>query len=131
MTEIMEQEQVIIEVAEQYVKAFKEVNPKLITDYFAPECIKIGYFFNFEEDKWEDKSIHNYNEIKQWVAAYNVEGIMPDSEIKTTLLDVQDKIAVVKLEVEWAPRMWGCDYVLLSKDNGNWLITNIIYQTVI
>ncbi len=131
IAEIGKEEQVVTAIAEKYVQAFKEVKPQLVNDYFSPECVKIGFIYDFENDKWLDKSIHNYKEIKQWAATYNLKKIMPNGTCNTTLLDLQDKIAVVKIELEWAPRAWGCDYVSLSKDNGNWLITSIMYQTIV
>jgi hypothetical protein len=42
-----------------------------------------------------------------------------------TFLDVNDKIAAVKLRL-W----WGVDYILLTKMNGKWVIEKVLWQSL-
>jgi hypothetical protein len=42
---------------------------------------------------------------------------------KIIVLDVLDKIASAKLEAQW-----GIDYFHLSKENGKWMIVNVLWQ---
>ncbi|HEY8397553.1 MAG TPA: nuclear transport factor 2 family protein [Flavihumibacter sp.] len=121
----------VIEVAKQYVKAFKDGNPGLIEQHFLPTASKSGYFYNYESSGWAELSVHSYSEISAWTKSYNANGIMPDTEVEASLLDIQDKTAVVKILAEWAPGVSGCDYVMLVKENDNWLIHSILWQTVV
>lgn len=41
------------------------------------------------------------------------------------LFDVQDQTASAKLTA-W----WGTDYLLLAKDNGKWMITHVLWQSL-
>jgi hypothetical protein len=41
------------------------------------------------------------------------------------LLDVQDQTASAKL-IAW----WGTDYLLLARENGRWMITHVLWQSM-
>jgi hypothetical protein len=122
--------ELVVKAAENYLKAFKEVRPELVRNYFLPQFTKIGYFYDYEKNEWMDLSIHSLQQVIDWAGTYNVNGIMPDSEATTTLLDLQDRTAVVKVEAEWAPGKWGNDYVMLAKQNEEWLISSILWQSI-
>lgn len=121
----------VIEIAKQYVKAFKEVKPELVEKHFLPNATKTGYFYDYEKSEWTDISTHSFGQISEWTKSYNTNGIMPDSGIQATLLDIQDKIAVVKIVAEWVADKWGCDYVFLVKENEEWRISSILWQSVV
>lgn len=121
----------VIEVAKQYVNAFKEVNPGLVRKYFSPKATKTGCFYDFEKNEWGDILSHSYQEIIEWTRSYNSSGVMPDTEIQATLLDMQDKIAVVKIIAQWAPDVWGYDYITLVKEKQGWIISAILWQSMI
>lgn len=121
----------IIEVSKMYPKAFKEVDESLIDIYFAKNATKTGFLYDYESRNWLGISTIGIEEIKQWVATYNKESIMPNSQIDIEVLDVQAKIAVVKMELEWAKDRKGCDYLFLTKENNTWLIDKILYQSIL
>ncbi|WP_299568333.1 nuclear transport factor 2 family protein [uncultured Pedobacter sp.] len=121
----------VIEVAKQYVLAFKNVNSGLIREHFMPNAFKTGYFYDFETRNWTGLKYHSFEQMEAWTAEYNLNGIMPDTEIHATLLDVQDKMAIVKLKAEWAPGIWGHDYVILLLEDGKWLISTVHWQSLI
>ncbi|MDC6363284.1 MULTISPECIES: nuclear transport factor 2 family protein [Flavobacteriaceae] len=121
----------ITEVSKMYPKAFKELNTDLIDTYFAKNATKTGFIYDHESKKWLDLSTVGIDEIKQWVSSYNTEGIMPESKIDIEILDVQERIAVVKIDMYWAKNSKGCDYLFLVKENGSWLIDKILYQSVL
>lgn len=120
-----------IEVAKQYVMAFKKVNPELISQHFLPTAFKTGYFYDFENKDWTELNHHSFDQMREWTKTYNLENIMPDSEISATLLDKQDKMAMVKINAEWAPNVWGCDYVALLWEKQQWLIAAVYWQSLI
>jgi hypothetical protein len=121
----------ILEIAATYPAAFKQMNPNLIDAHFTKTATKTGFIFNYENDKWLDVSTVKIPEIKEWAATFNKEGIMPDTQSKMSILDAQDRTAVVKLEMEWLAGKKGCDYILLIKEGNQWKIETIIYQSVL
>ncbi len=124
-------EKSILEVAATYPAAFRQMDTNLIDVYFTKTATKTGFIFDYENDKWLDISTVKIPEIKEWVAVFNKEGIMPDSLPEIKILDAQDRIAVVKLEMEWLTDKKGCDYILLIKEDSQWKIESIIYQSVL
>lgn len=81
-----------------------------------------------KKSEWTDISTHSFGQILEWTKSYNTNGIMLDSEIEATLLDIQGKIAVVKVVAEWVADKWGCDYI---KENEEWRINSILWQSVV
>ncbi|WP_420573069.1 nuclear transport factor 2 family protein [Kordia sp.] len=121
----------ITKVSKMYPKAFKELNTNLIDKYFTKEAIKTGFMYDYESRKWLDLSTVGVDEIKQWVLSYNKEGIMPESEIDVEILDIQNKIAVVKIDMYWTKNRKGCDYLFLIKENDYWYIDKILWQSIL
>lgn len=120
----------ITETAKQYVNAFRNVNPKLIDKHFIPTAFKTGYFYDYDNKIWAPLSLHSFEQMREWTKTYNINGIMPNSEIKTTLLDQQEKMAVVKIIAEWASGVIGCDYIILLKQEKEWLISAVYWQSI-
>ncbi|WP_298425518.1 nuclear transport factor 2 family protein [uncultured Kordia sp.] len=121
----------ITKVSKMYPKAFKELDTSLIDKYFTKGATKTGFMYDYESQKWLDLSTVGIDEIKQWVLTYNKEKIMPESEIELKILDIQDKIAVVKIDLYWAENRKGCDYLFLVKENDSWLIDKTLWQSVL
>ncbi|AUP81396.1 nuclear transport factor 2 family protein [Flavivirga eckloniae] len=125
----MEQNE-IIETSKNYPLAFKSMDVSLIDVFFAKNATKTGFMYNYESGSWMDISTVEITEIKNWVTDYNKSDIMPDSEAKVEILDQQDRIAVVKVEMDWAPNRKGCDYLFLVKED-TWLIDKILWQSIL
>ncbi len=121
----------ITKVSKMYPKAFKESDTTLIDKHFTKGATKTGFIYDYESQKWLDLFTVGIDEIKQWVQTYNKEKIMPESEIELKILDVQDKIAVVKIDLYWAENRKGCDYLFLVKENDSWLIDKTLWQSVL
>ena len=49
----------------------------------------------------------------------------PNAPKQVEVFDVQDQTASGKVTA-----YWGTDYVLLAKENGNWMITHVLWQSV-
>ena len=121
----------ILEVAAMYPIAFKQMDINLIDAHFTEKATKTGFIYDYENDKWLDVSTVQIPAIKEWAATFNKEGIMPDTETKMSILDAQDRTAVVKLEMEWLVDKKGCDYIILIKEDNQWKIETIIYQSLL
>ncbi len=125
----MEQNE-IIQISKKYPQAFKDMDLNLIDRFFTENASKTGFMYDYESSNWTDVSTTGISELKNWVAGYNKKGIMPNSEVKVQILDLQEKIAVVKLEMDWAPNRKGCDYLFLIKED-TWLIDKILWQSIL
>lgn len=121
----------IIETAKHYVKAFKDKQADTIVENFQQSAFKMGYFYDFEKGDWMEMTTHSYDQIKDWSKTYNIDNVMPNSDIHATLLSKQSKTAVVQIIAEWAPNHWGNDYIMLSKHNNRWVISCVFWQSII
>ncbi|TGV04069.1 nuclear transport factor 2 family protein [Flavivirga rizhaonensis] len=125
----MEQNEVI-QISKKYPLAFKSMNSSLVDQFFTKNATKTGFMYDYELSKWGDINTVGVSDLKNWVVDYNKNDVMPDSEIKVDILDLQEKIAIVKLEMDWAPNKKGCDYLFLIKEN-SWLIDKILWQSIL
>jgi hypothetical protein len=130
MVSSVEQE-VILKAAENYFKAFKEVKPELLKQHFLPEFKKSGFLFDYEKNQWMDLDTRDLSEVKAWASQYNLNNTMPPSNPQLVLLTALEKIAVVKLEAEWAPGRWGVDFITLVKPNDVWFVIGIFWQSMV
>ncbi|TPN81675.1 nuclear transport factor 2 family protein [Aquimarina algicola] len=126
----MKQESLVIETARKYPMAFKQMDTKLIDIFFSKKISKIGYEYDYIKKSWMGMTNMNCDDLKTSVASYNQNNIMPDTEPDITILDLQDKIAIVKVEIEWAPKIFRFDYLLLTKEDKNWCIEKILWQSI-
>ncbi|MDO5980316.1 nuclear transport factor 2 family protein [Flavivirga spongiicola] len=120
----------IIQISKKYPQAFKSMDPNLIDRFFTKNVTKTGFLYDYESSNWTDMTTVGVLDLKNWVTDYNKHDIIPDSEIKIQILDLQEKIAVVKLEMDWAPNKKGCDYLFLIKED-TWLIDKILWQSTL
>jgi hypothetical protein len=123
--------QQIIDTAKNYVLAFKNTAPSLVSKHFTKDFIKTGFFFLHEQNKWDEIRTHGFDEVKKWTSTYNKDQVMPDTEINVSLLEISDKLAVVKIIAEWAPGVKGLDFVILVKQENDWKIRSVSWQTII
>ncbi len=126
----MEQKE-IIRIASKYPEAFKNMNVDLINQHFSKNATKTGFMYDYDNNQWLDVSTVGIEEIKQWAVSYNQNDIMPAIKTTPDVIDFQKKIAVVKIEMEWATDRMGCDYLFLIKDNETWKIEKIIWQSIL
>ncbi|WP_298486767.1 nuclear transport factor 2 family protein [uncultured Maribacter sp.] len=121
----------IMTVVKSYPEAFKLMDTSLIDKNFTKNASKTGVLYDYETKKWGELTNANIEEIKKWVTVHNKENSMPDIHIKSQIIDIQDKIALVKIELEWIKNIKGSDYILLVKKGNEWLIDKIYYQSII
>ncbi|GAA3605955.1 nuclear transport factor 2 family protein [Flavivirga amylovorans] len=120
----------IIQISKKHPQAFKNMDLDLVDQFFTKNATKTGFMYDYESSKWTDVTTVGLSDFKNWVADYNKNDIMPNSEIKVQVLDLQEKIAIVKLEMDWAPNKKGCDYLFLIKED-RWLIDKILWQSIL
>jgi len=121
----------IMKVVKSYPEAFKFMDTTLIDKNFTKNASKTGALYDYEMQEWGNITTANLEDIKKWVTIHNKENIMPDLQIETQIIDIQDKTALVKIALEWVKNIKGSDYILLIKKENEWLIDKIYYQSSI
>ncbi len=110
-----------------YIEGFYIGDTMKIKRSIHPDLSKYGYSKNDETKAYKghlmtyERAIGFAREVAndpQWAA--------PQGAVKKIkILDVQDKIASVKLTL-----YWGIDYLLMAKYEGKWMITKVLWQAV-
>jgi hypothetical protein len=122
----------LIEAARGYYEAFFKVSPDLVRQYFLPCAIKVGAMYDYEHKQFQSSLMeHNFQQIVVFASQYNASGHMPATEPGITVLDVQDRTAIVKVSAEWATDRWGTDYVALARVGERWMIASVVWQSSI
>ena len=85
---------------------------------------KYGYWFNKKSGQWSQGSEMNFKQLRNLSASWNKDGKRDTSIREIKILDMLDKTASAKLVASW-----GIDYFHLSKQDGEWKIVNIIWQS--
>lgn len=108
-----------------YIEGFYEGDTTKLIRCLKPSLYKIGF--------WKNKTSGNYEPDGQmtWRQAIDYAKKVfekknfskPDAPKKVEILDILNSIANVKVTA-W----WGTDYILLSKQNNQWMIEQVIWE---
>ena len=108
-----------------YANSIYEMKPELVTASVHPRLQKVGYWPKRDGEGFDELWM-TFEELQELAGKLNKDGIF-DAETarrEVKILDQMDKIAVVRLEAEW-----GVDYLELTKQDGSWMIINVVWQT--
>ena len=104
-----------------YVEALYQADTTKIEASVAKHLAKRGYYTNNGQPQ---EATMTYDQLvsltKRWKSNQTIDASTPK---KVMVFDVLDKIATAKLEAKW-----GIDYFHLSKENGKWMIVNVLWQ---
>lgn len=108
-----------------YIDGFYKGDTVALKKALKPRLNKFGYRKNKETKVYEYYQHMNYEQAMAFVQKMKAEGKTRDeSEIrKVEVLDIGNHIASAKVTA-----VWGIDYMTLSKDNGQWLIEQVIWE---
>lgn len=108
-----------------YLEGFYEGDTTKLITSLSPALYKFGY--------WRDKKTGNYapegNMTWQQAIDYakrvfeTKKFAKADAPKKVEVLDIMNTIAAAKVTA-W----WGVDYILLAKQNGNWMIDQVLWE---
>ncbi len=106
-----------------YVEAFYLVQPERIERSVSKSLSKVGYVKSEEGYREVPRT---YDQLYRGSQRYNADGHVDPATApkKIEILDLLDQIAVVKLSAAW-----GIDYLNLAKQEGQWKIVNVLWQT--
>jgi hypothetical protein len=109
-----------------YVEGFYYGDTFKIHRSISPDLIKHGYYRGKASDSYSLDTM-SFRQCVDYAANVKKRGVNPKIESfpkKIEVFDVLDKTASAKLTA-W----WGTDYLLLSKNNGKWMITHVLWQS--
>jgi hypothetical protein len=108
-----------------YVEAIYEGKPELIDKSVSPELAKRGVYFSAKEQKWTEMKMP-FERLKAISLTFNKS--KKDSSKwpkEITVFEVMSHTANVKVVADW-----GMDYLQLVKQEGQWKIVNIVWQSL-
>lgn len=107
-----------------YVEGVYEIKPELIERGVHPELKKYGYWRGGDNNEYRGTAM-TFEQLRELAKNYNKDGRIPaDAPKKVTVFDVLDKTASAKLVAHW-----GIDYFHLVKEEGNWKILQVVWQS--
>jgi hypothetical protein len=124
-TKAQDKEQVKTAV-QDYIDAFYDGDTNKLHRSIIPELYKTGWYRHPDSSSYVPSRM-TFSQAHSYVARVAKRG--PDPKLKKELAtieiyDVTDKTASTKVTA-W----WGIDYILLSKINGKWMITHVLWQS--
>ncbi|MGI9518347.1 MAG: nuclear transport factor 2 family protein [Pirellulaceae bacterium] len=107
-----------------YVEGVYEVKPELIERGVHPELVKFG-FYRREGEDYQGGAM-TYDQLHSLAGDWNKDGSRANDESpkEVIVFDVLDKTASAKLVAEW-----GIDYFHLAKEDGEWKIRQVMWQS--
>ncbi len=113
----------VIEAIEDYVLGLYNVEPDRIARSVDTNLHKLGYY-DYNGETYNHVQM-TYQELYDLAGKYNKDGSYAnsDSPRKIDIYEVNDRTASAKLTA-----VWGIDFMHLSKTNGKWKITNVMWQ---
>jgi hypothetical protein len=114
----------IEQAVQDYVSAIYDLKPELLDRSVSPKLQKLGYM-PAQDGSGLEESWMNFAELKDLAGHLNKDGMFDPttSPRKVTILHHTDMIANVKLDAAW-----GVDYIHLTKNSGEWMIVNVIWE---
>lgn len=108
-----------------YIDAFYKGDTIKLKAAITPKLYKFGYKRNETSGEYKFYAQMTYQDAMAFVSKMKSEGRTRDENNirKVEVLDIGNHIASAKVTA-----VWGIDYMLLSKDNGKWMIEQVIWE---
>jgi len=108
-----------------YIEGFYQGDTLKLINNVKPTLHKFGYWKNDKTGEYGEPIYMTFDGAKEYANEVLEKKNFPkaDAPKKIEILDIIDHIASVKVTA-W----WGVDYILLSKQNDNWMIEQVLWQ---
>lgn len=116
----------VTQAAYNYIDTFYKADTTLAYKSVHKNLRKVGWWFDKKKDAYSDKSEMTFESLIGLAKRWNAKGdrVKADSPREVKVLEVSDKIAVVKVTA-----VWGIDYLNMVKTNDGWKSVNIVWQS--
>lgn len=107
-----------------YIEGFYEGDTAKLIQSLQPSLYKFGYYKN-SSGKYAPDGNMTYRQALDYATKVlqRKNFAKPGSPKKVTIMDIGNSIAAVKVTA-W----WGIDYILLSKQEGKWMIDQVLWE---
>ena len=108
-----------------YIEGFYEGDTSKLIRSLKPSLYKFGYWKNKTSGKYEPDGQMSYRAALDYAkrVADKKNFAKAESPKKVEILDIGNSIAAAKVTA-W----WGIDYILLSKQNDQWMIEQVLWE---
>ena len=107
-----------------YIEGFYEGDTTKLIASLKPSLYKFGYWKN-KEGNYDPDGQMTYRQALDYAKNVMAKKTFPkaDAPKKVEVLDIGNTIASAKV-IAW----WGVDYILLAKQNGKWMIEQVLWE---
>ena len=118
-------EEAVKRVSMNYIEGFYEGDTEKLSSCLIPELKKFGFWKKKDSDTFESAGYMTFDEALNFAKDVKENKKFPkaDAPKNVEVLEVLDKIAITKVTA-W----WGIDYMLLAKNDGKWMIRQILWE---
>ena len=108
-----------------YIEGFYEGDTAKLIASLKPTLYKFGYWKNKDNGKYEPDGHMTWQQAIDYAkkVAEKKNFAKPGTQKKVELLDLGTSIAAAKVSA-W----WGIDYILLAKQDGKWMIEQVLWE---
>jgi len=116
----------VTQAAYNYIDTFYKVDTTLAYKSIHKDLRKVGWWYDDKKSAYSDASEMSFDRLIDLAKRWNAKGdrVKPDSPREVEVLEISDKIAVVKVTA-----VWGIDYLNMVNTEGGWKSINIVWQS--
>lgn len=118
------EKQLVEKALNNYLDALYEAKPELIRESVHPKLGKYGFYRPDKQKPFGKMGQMTFERLEKLAGEWNAEKKPIAVPRKAEVIAVHDRIAIGKVSAEW-----GFDYCQLVKEDGKWLIINIVWQS--
>lgn len=109
---------------DNYLDALYEAKPELIRESVHPKLGKYGFYRPAKDKPFGKMGQMTFAQLEKLAGEWNAEKKPIAIPRQSEVIAVHDRIAFGKVSAEW-----GFDYCQLVKEEGKWMIINIVWQS--
>jgi len=116
----------VTQAAFNYIDTFYKVDTTLAYKSVHKDLRKVGWWYDQKKNAYSDNSEMTFDSLISLAKRWNAKGdrTNADSPREVKVLEVSDKIAVVKVTA-----VWGIDYLNMVNTDEGWKSINIVWQS--
>ncbi|MDX1651471.1 MAG: alpha/beta fold hydrolase [Brumimicrobium sp.] len=111
-------------VLQNYIKSIYISDSAMVEKIADSTLQKSGHYYSPRRKTWSYEDM-DFEGLQHTAATYNRKKWLPEwAPAEIEIYEVKEKVASAKVKA-----IWGFDYMLLSKKNGQWMIDKVLWQS--